>query len=39
MRTEFAVGLPPALHQEMAPLFGAGWLTDPGERLAYAYDN
>ncbi|UOF13935.1 FAD-binding protein [Lysobacter capsici] len=39
MRTEFATGLPPALHQEMAPLFGAGWLTDPGERLAYAYDN
>ncbi len=31
--------LPSALQHELAALFGAGWLTDPGERLAYAYDN
>jgi hypothetical protein len=33
--------LPTDLHRELAELFGAGrgWLTDPGERLAYAYDN
>ena len=33
--------LPSALHRELTELLGAGhgWLTDPGERLAYAYDN
>lgn len=33
--------LPSDLHRELAELLGAGrgWLTDPGERLAYAYDN
>ena len=31
--------LPAALHRELATLLGAGWLTDPSERLAYAYDN
>jgi D-lactate dehydrogenase len=32
--------LPAALDREFATLLGAhGWLTDPGERLAYAYDN
>jgi D-lactate dehydrogenase len=33
--------LPSDLHRELAGLLGAGrgWLTDPGERLAYAYDN
>ena len=33
--------LPADLHRELADLLGDGngWLTDPGERLAYAYDN
>jgi len=33
--------LPADLDRELAALLGAGrgWLTDPGERLAYAYDN
>jgi D-lactate dehydrogenase len=33
--------LPAELHRELAALLGEGqgWLTDPGERLAYAYDN
>ncbi|GAB3378859.1 FAD-binding oxidoreductase [Lysobacter fragariae] len=31
--------LPPSLHRELAQLLREGWLTDPGERLAYAYDN
>ena len=33
--------LPAALEHELSRLLGAGhgWLTDPGERLAYAYDN
>ncbi|WP_255323041.1 FAD-linked oxidase C-terminal domain-containing protein [Lysobacter sp. K5869] len=31
--------LPPALQAELAQLLGDAWLTDPGERLAYAYDN
>jgi D-lactate dehydrogenase len=33
--------LPAELHRELADLLGEGrsWLTDPGERLAYAYDN
>lgn len=33
--------LPTDLHRELASLLGegSGWLTDPGERLAYAYDN
>ncbi len=31
--------LPPELHRELAGLLGDGWLTDPAERLAYAYDN
>ncbi len=31
--------LPAALQRELAALLGAGWLTDPSERLAYAYDN
>ena len=33
--------LPSDLHRELSELLGAGrgWLTDPGERLAYAYDN
>ncbi|RDZ27058.1 FAD-binding oxidoreductase [Lysobacter silvisoli] len=31
--------LPPGLAQELAALLGEGWRTDPGERLAYAYDN
>ncbi|GAB3348678.1 FAD-binding oxidoreductase [Lysobacter tyrosinilyticus] len=33
--------LPAALEYELSALLGAGhgWLTDPGERLAYAYDN
>ena len=30
---------PPALQREMADLLGDGWLTDPSQRLAYAYDN
>ena len=35
------MSLPADLHRELADLLGAGsgWLTDPGERLAYAYDN
>ena len=28
-----------SLQRDMAGLLGAGWLTDPSERLAYAYDN
>lgn len=39
MSAPLANGLPPALDQAMARLFGEAWLTDPGERLAYAYDN
>ncbi|WP_052101574.1 FAD-binding oxidoreductase [Novilysobacter arseniciresistens] len=31
--------LPPELDRELAALLGDGWLTDPGERLGYAYDN
>ncbi|MBT2747887.1 MULTISPECIES: FAD-linked oxidase C-terminal domain-containing protein [unclassified Lysobacter] len=31
--------LPPALHEELAQLLGDAWLTDPGDRLSYAYDN
>ncbi|MGO4260289.1 FAD-binding oxidoreductase [Lysobacter sp. TAB13] len=31
--------LPPALHEELARLLGDAWLTDPGDRLSYAYDN
>ena len=31
--------LPPGLARELADLLGDGWLTDPSERLAYAYDN
>jgi D-lactate dehydrogenase len=31
--------LPTALSAELAALLGAGWRTDPGERLAYGYDN
>jgi len=33
--------LPSDLHRELSELLGAGrgWLTDPGERFAYAYDN
>lgn len=31
--------LPPSLHAELAAVFGAGWRTDPGERLTYGYDN
>ncbi len=31
--------LPTPLQREMANLFGTGWLVDPSERLAYAYDN
>ena len=33
--------LPTELYRELADLLGEGrnWLTDPGERLAYAYDN
>lgn len=33
------IALPDALQRELAAAFGDGWLTDPGERLAYAYDN
>ena len=35
------MSLPAGLHRELAHLLGdgSGWLTDPGERLAYAYDN
>lgn len=33
------IALPDALQRELAAVFGDGWLTDPGERLAYAYDN
>ncbi|KQY49756.1 FAD-linked oxidase C-terminal domain-containing protein [Lysobacter sp. Root494] len=35
------MSLPADLHRELAHLLGDGngWLTDPGERLAYAYDN
>lgn len=31
--------LPIELTRELAGLLGDGWLTDPSERLAYAYDN
>ncbi|HSM09967.1 MAG TPA: FAD-linked oxidase C-terminal domain-containing protein [Lysobacter sp.] len=31
--------LPATLARELADLLGDGWLTDPSERLAYAYDN
>ncbi|KQZ56306.1 dimethylmenaquinone methyltransferase [Lysobacter sp. Root559] len=31
--------LPADLARTLAGLLGDGWLTDPGERLAYAYDN
>ena len=31
--------LPAALEHELATVLGQGWLTDPGERLTYAYDN
>ncbi|MGJ7903649.1 FAD-binding oxidoreductase [Lysobacter sp. 1R34A] len=31
--------LPDELQRELSGLLGEGWLTDPGERLAYAYDN
>ena len=31
--------LPASLQRELAVLFGAGWLSDPADRLAYAYDN
>ncbi|MBA3485978.1 MAG: FAD-binding protein [Lysobacter sp.] len=31
--------LPASLDREFARLLGDGWLTDPGDRLAYAYDN
>ena len=31
--------LPAGLARELADLLGRGWLTDPSERLAYAYDN
>ncbi|NUO78131.1 MAG: FAD-binding protein [Lysobacter sp.] len=31
--------LPAELSRSLADLLGDGWLTDPGERLAYAYDN
>ena len=31
--------LPASLHDRMAALLGSGWLTDPAERLTYAYDN
>ncbi|SFK42509.1 FAD-binding oxidoreductase [Lysobacter sp. cf310] len=31
--------LPAELARTLAELLGEGWLTDPGERLAYAYDN
>ncbi|UHQ22595.1 FAD-binding protein [Lysobacter sp. 5GHs7-4] len=31
--------LPAELSRSLAELLGDGWLTDPGERLAYAYDN
>lgn len=31
--------LPVELARTLAELLGDGWLTDPGERLAYAYDN
>ncbi|MBF6025906.1 FAD-binding oxidoreductase [Lysobacter niastensis] len=31
--------LPPDLNHELARVLGDGWLTDPSERLAYAYDN
>ncbi|QDH70966.1 FAD-binding oxidoreductase [Marilutibacter alkalisoli] len=32
-------GLPAALDRELAALLGDGWLTDPGERFTYGYDN
>ena len=31
--------LPAELSRSLAELLGDGWFTDPGERLAYAYDN
>jgi D-lactate dehydrogenase len=31
--------IPQSMHDAMATLFGAGWLRDDAERLAYAYDN
>ena len=31
--------LPSSLQAELAAQLGDGWLTDPSERLAYAYDN
>ena len=31
--------LPASLQREMTDLLGDGWLADPSERLAYAYDN
>lgn len=31
--------LPDELQRELSGLLGEAWLTDPGERLAYAYDN
>jgi D-lactate dehydrogenase len=31
--------IPPSMHDEMAALFGPGWLRDDAERLTYAYDN
>ena len=32
-------GLPTDLQRELSALLGDSWLTDPSERLAYAYDN
>ncbi|MGH8080617.1 MAG: FAD-binding oxidoreductase [Lysobacter sp.] len=34
-----ASNLPAELERELAQLLGDAWLTDPGERLSYAYDN
>ncbi|MFD0739114.1 FAD-binding oxidoreductase [Lysobacter koreensis] len=31
--------LPPVLARDLSALLGDGWLADPSERLAYAYDN
>ena len=31
--------IPQSMHDAMATLFGAGWLRDEAERLAYGYDN
>lgn len=31
--------LPPCFHDEMAERLGGAWLTDPGDRVAYGYDN